>query len=383
MLLDIRQNKGRGELMLSGYTIRAAHESDIKFLQELEETSFPGDRLSSRSFKRFLSSKSALFKVLCDEKETPQGYAIVLCNKGTLLARLYSLAISQKLRGKGAATHLLSNLEEEAIKRGRFYMRLEVRADNEAAISLYKKNGFNKFKEINNYYEDESPALCFEKRLSYHKASKRREIPYYQQSTEFTCGAASLLMAMNFLDPKKEMGQREELQLWREATTIFMTSGHGGCGPRGLALAAFHRGFKVKVFLNMEGPLFAAGVRDSKKKEVIELVYKDFDEQIKETDIEIIDRPLDINSIKELISKNNAVPLTLISTYRLTKNKAPHWVVITEIDDNFVFFHDPQKDLNIYPHATDQMHIPLLHSDFEKMAKFGSSQLRASLVIYK
>jgi hypothetical protein len=51
------------------------------------------------------------------------------------------------------------------------------------------------------------------------------------------------MMAMKALDPAMELNRTLELRLWREATTIFMTSGHGGCGPYGLALSAYRRGF--------------------------------------------------------------------------------------------------------------------------------------------
>ena len=49
------------------------------------------------------------------------------------------------------------------------------------------------------------------------------------------------MMAMTALDPSRTMDANDEIRIWREATTVFMTSGHGGCGPYGLALAAHRR----------------------------------------------------------------------------------------------------------------------------------------------
>jgi hypothetical protein len=43
---------------------------------------------------------------------------------------------------------------------------------------------------------------------------------------------------MKALDPTLEVNLRRELQWWREATSIFMTSGHGGCSPHRPAVAA-------------------------------------------------------------------------------------------------------------------------------------------------
>ncbi|MCL1487420.1 MAG: peptidase C39 family protein [Marinobacter sp.] len=81
-------------------------------------------------------------------------------------------------------------------------------------------------------------AFCFTRR-----ARNSRRYPYYPQTTEFTCGPAALIMAMAALNQQQSLTTLEELKIWREATTIFMLSGHGGCGPHGLALAAWHRGF--------------------------------------------------------------------------------------------------------------------------------------------
>jgi len=52
-------------------------------------------------------------------------------------------------------------------------------------------------------------------------------------------------MAMKALKPSVKADRALELQLRREANTIFMgpSGGHGGCSALGLALAAHRRGF--------------------------------------------------------------------------------------------------------------------------------------------
>ncbi|HAQ00126.1 MAG TPA: ribosomal-protein-alanine acetyltransferase, partial [Rhodospirillum rubrum] len=74
-------------------------------------------------------------------------------------------------------------------------------------------------------------------------------VPLYHQTLEFTCGSACLMMAMHALDSRQPMTRSHEIRLWREATTIFMASGHGGCGPHGLALAAHRRGFEAEIYV--------------------------------------------------------------------------------------------------------------------------------------
>src|SRR5262245_16023483 len=84
-----------------------------------------------------------------------------------------------------------------------------------------------------------------------------QRVPHYAQTTDFTCGPSSLIMSMAALDPRVKRSRALELQLWREANTIFMgaSGGHGGCGALGLALAAHRRGFKAEVHVNHKGVL--------------------------------------------------------------------------------------------------------------------------------
>ena len=76
-------------------------------------------------------------------------------------------------------------------------MRLEVSEDNKGAIALYQRLGFSQFGMYNEYYEDKSDAIRMQKVLNYPSSTAEVDVyPWYQQTTEFTCGPASLMMAM-------------------------------------------------------------------------------------------------------------------------------------------------------------------------------------------
>src|ERR1043165_3141304 len=85
------------------------------------------------------------------------------------------------------------------------------------------------------------------------KKLKRQRLPYYNQSTDFSCGAASLLMAMKGLDDTVPFDRIHELQIWREANTVYMGKGHAGSSPYGIALAAWRRGFLPEIWLSHKG----------------------------------------------------------------------------------------------------------------------------------
>lgn len=233
-------------------TLRPAGVDDLSALVELENRCFDYDRLSRRNFQWMLTRAHASLTV-AEGDGGVLGYALVLFHEGTSLARLYSIAIDPRARGIGLGQKLLEAAEQAARDNDRAYMRLEVRPDNRGAIALYERNGYRPFATVRDYYEDHSEALRFEKRIRNPGHDQRRHVPFYRQTTDFTCGPACLLMAMGALQPERQLTRREELRLWREATTIYMTAGHGGCQPQGLALAAWRRGFRVKLVLSAGG----------------------------------------------------------------------------------------------------------------------------------
>ena len=144
-------------------TIRSATADDLPALLALE-SQFPGDRLAARQFRRHLVNPRARLRVLVTAA-TVGGYALLFLRAGSRTARLYSIAIDPHLRGRGAGAALLADAEREARRAGCSRLRLEVRADNAAAIGLYQRAGYRSFGHIAQYYEDGATALRFEKTL--------------------------------------------------------------------------------------------------------------------------------------------------------------------------------------------------------------------------
>src|SRR5690606_91887 len=290
--------------------IRPARAEDLEVLLELENRCFEHDRLSRRSFRHFLASDTAGCLVAERDGEL-LGYALVLFHGRTALARLYSMAVAPEHRGQGLGRVLLEAAEATALDRGAAVLRLEVHPHNDAAIALYRSAGYVEFGIYRAFYEDDSDALRMQHALVPRLQPDTSGIPHYRQTPELTCGPAALMMAMKALDRRLRLDRRLELSLWRESTTIFMTSGHGGCGPHGLALAAWRRGFAVELFVNDERPPFLDTVRTPDKKEVIRLVHQDFLEQIRGTDIKVHRRPLSVDELSARVAAG-AIPMVLI-----------------------------------------------------------------------
>ena len=359
-------------------TFRLATRDDLNALVALENACFKTDMLSVRSFKRWIQSEHAILLVMeIDAKMV--AYGLVWCHRGTRLARLYSLAVDPAMRGRGLAKELLSALEVAASKKGRLYMRLEVSKSNHSAIALYEQAGYRIFGEYSDYYDDHMDALRMQKKIRYSQSElEHKPIAWYQQTTDFTCGPSALMMAMHFLNPEQPMDQRTELAIWREATTIFMTSGHGGSHPLGLALAARKRGFECCVYLNQYEPLFLDGVRSQKKKEIMKVVHDQYLEESCEQGVEIVYAEISQAQLQQFHDEGYAV-LMLISTYRLDGKKTPHWVMLTNMDEQCLYVHDPDLDDQQVP--VDAQYLPIARQDFEKMSSFGSGRLRTAVAI--
>ncbi|MET0068242.1 MAG: GNAT family N-acetyltransferase/peptidase C39 family protein [Candidatus Thiodiazotropha sp.] len=361
--------------------IRPAKLSDIDELERLEADCFSGDRLSRRQFRYLLTKGKAT--LLVDQEATAErlsGYVAVLISKATSMARLYSIAVDPRFQGKKVGTRLLQVAEESAWENRRAYMRAEIRKDNQASLKLFERQGYRIIGEWRDYYEDHMDAWRLEKRLHPDVSPQLSEVAYYRQTLDFTCGPAALMMAMHALNPSVDMNRTLELRLWREATTIFMTSGHGGCGPYGLALAAASRGFVVQVYVNDSGILLADTVRSEDKREVMRLVQEEMLGELHDYGVAIHNGALSLEDIEGLLSHGNMV-LVLISSWMIYGELEPHWVIMTGFDDYFVYMHDPFVDEPAGETPSDSINMPIQKDQFVKMSRYGKAGLKAALVL--
>lgn len=364
---------------LESILIREARYSDIDALLLMENRSFSGDRLSRRSLAHLLKKGNAT--TLLDEADgTIRGYVLVLYNRGTSLARLYSIVVDPDFRGLGLGLKLLESAEKDALDNECVIMRLEVRQDNEGAIALYRKHGYRLFDTVSDYYEDHMSALRFEKNLVPHLKPDMVRVPFYRQTVDFTCGPAALMMAMKALDPGLEINRKLEMRIWRESTTIFMASGLGGCGPYGLALAAYKRGFDIDVYINDTSTLFIDSVRSERKKEVMRLVQEDQLEEMGKLPIKIRHRVMSVDEMSRRCS-GGSIPIVLISSYRIYHEKTPHWVVVTGFDERYVYVHDSFVDYEEGKTEADSINMPILRKDFERMSRYGKAGQKAVIIL--
>jgi hypothetical protein len=190
-----------------------------------------------------------------------------------------------------------------------------------------------------------------------------------------------MLMLMSASNPKQAVSRELEIDLWRESTTIYMTSGHGGCHPVGLALAARARGYKTAVCVSNIATPFLEGVRAAHKKELIDLVHKQFMNTAKAKRLPVKSGPVTGKRLAGWLNKGHLV-MVLISSYRLNGDKAPHWVVVTAQDDLCFYLHDPDVE-KLTRSRLDCQDIPIAKKDFARMLSYGSNRFSAAVILQR
>ena len=213
------------------------------------------------------------------------------------------------------------------------------------------------------------------------KAGRRGTVPHYNQTTGFTCGPSSLLMAMKTLAPASDFSRAHELQLWREATTIFMGGPHhGGCGATGLALAAHRRGFRAEVWVNHKGALLSTRPKEKARTEVIEELDRADRKEMKRLGIPYKIGTLDIDDLKQAIA-GGAMPIVLVNMEFVHRDPTAHWVVVTGVDDDHVTINDPWISRNKGHTAKTVTDYAVPRSEFPAMTAYGQRKERATVLI--
>jgi ribosomal protein S18 acetylase RimI-like enzyme len=366
---------------MPGIRIRRAESGDIDALVKLEHRVFATDRLSRRSLQRFLRSPSAEVIVAVENAQLA-GIVIVLFRSRSVVARLYSIAVAPHAGGRGVAPMLLDAAEAAARARGCRAMRLEVHHTNHAAISRYRKSGYREFGRHRAYYEDGGDALRFEKRLVADAAALRGAPPYFYQTTDFTCGPACIMMALAWADRRFKPAPTFELELWREATTIFSGSGPGGCEPYGMAVTLKRHGLRPEVYVSRAGTYFLETVKSAHKRRVMALTQAEFQREAKAVDIPTHLTPVNESVLMRAFDAGN-VAIVLVSGYHMIPRGVPHWIFAFGRNGRHVLMHDPAalRDDQGMAAAAESYAVPW--TAFERVIHLGRERLSAAIVIRK
>lgn len=359
--------------------IRLANERDIKPLARLEVVAFQNDRFTEEQIEYLMGRSRATIFVL-EQGATVIGAAYVLYRKAHHAARLYNLAVDPAFQGGGYGRKLLRECELEAARRSCSEITLEVRQDNEGGIRFYQKHKYVIRRSLSDYYEDGMAGFKMAKEINLKVPLKvKLNIPYHAQTLDFTCGAACVMMALKYYRPQQELTRTLEMRIWKEATLVFMMSGLAGTDPYGLSLSCVDRGLSCRVMISLDTTPMLKSVRTNKKREIMKVVHNDMKRQARKSGVS---RVICDYGIEEVVSAlyRGLVPIVLISTYRLTGDQVPHWVIVTGFDRDNLYIHDP--DLASYKkNKSRARHLRIEKSEFLRMSRYGKEVYRCLLMI--
>ena len=172
-----------------------------------------------------------------------------------------------------------------------------------------------------------------------HRPLIHLNIPFYRQHYDFTCGPACLMMAMKYLEPDVCLGKDLEIDLWREANLVAVC----GTSRYGLAFSAVTRGFSARVTSSTGGIDFADKFVPSLDDPAMELLREQFSERrARCRKLQVHERQATITgrTLRKLFF-HITVPLIVTSSRFCGGEDCPHWVVVTGMDDKFLYFRSP------------------------------------------
>lgn len=201
----------------------------------------------------------------------------------------------------------------------------------------------------------------------------RAEIAYYRQTTEFTCGGVSALLALEaagveLLGDDVDANRLTELKVWREATNV------PACDPLALT-ATVERlkgaGQRVEVYLDVDDAVLLEHLTDPD-----DLAFRSDLQRLAAIELEQAGvarhrtRPsmADIGAAIE----GGAIALLLIDLEPLIDDPTPHWVVATSARDGVLMIDDPWVETSIGESWVMTHELPITADELETIVRWGS-----------
>lgn len=137
-------------------TVRPALDADLDAIEKIERDSFPNP-WPRVVLERYISDQGSAMNVATDTDGVVRGYCCFQFVVGEI--EIQSIAVDTAVRRRGFAGALMSTIMDTARARGDRRLILEVRAGNEGALGLYRKNGFLVDAVRPRYYPDNEDAV--------------------------------------------------------------------------------------------------------------------------------------------------------------------------------------------------------------------------------
>ena len=169
-------------------------------------------------------------------------------------------------------------------------------------------------------------------------------MPYYAQSSEFSCGPACVLMIFKFFNTHLKLNRTLEFEVWRKCNMI----GVRGADPFGMSVPLLDAGYEVHL-LTQRRSMIDPDLWRSRIQE-IRLTPEDEDLAvfgIAENKKRALGRGLTVVYSRLTVGRvaesfhEGFIPMALVHMGVVHQLDIPHWVVVTDVGNDHVAFNDP------------------------------------------
>jgi hypothetical protein len=206
---------------------------------------------------------------------------------------------------------------------------------------------------------------------------EHEEPPYYSQTSTFTCGAVSALLASEIRGSTGVDGidREKELHLWGQANN------YPACEPIGLAvalresLADADGSSPVEVFLDAEGPVLLEHYSEGFDSTIRAALQADSLTRALQSDISVRRDRVSVEELAERVGAGE-LALLLISTAPMYGFAVPHWVLAHAAADGVVLVDDPWISMSWGETWVDAHEVPIALADLDRMVAWGDDGYR-------
>ena len=296
-----------------------------------------------------------------------------LLRPATRLASLLHLA------GRGAAAaEALDGFLQGAARRGRTLVRTEIGDDDRDTGALLAAAGFHVVPA--SVHAAQPPRRVV--RLERHADGRLRprSEPFYAQTTPFSCGGATVMLAAGRLGHAVPLDRRQELLLWRQANTVHAPNGPGGCDPFGVACATARLGLHTRVLASADRAIMTERVLDAEKRALMVYVQAAFRAEAASLGVAIDQREWHLADLRTVLAVGG-VAIVLIDLVLMHRTAMPHWVLVHGIDGDDVILDNTWVEPDTHETDCDAFSVPVPAAQLDRMGWYGAPPYRAAVLL--
>ncbi|MFB8207476.1 peptidase C39 family protein [Streptomyces sp. NPDC056010] len=201
--------------------------------------------------------------------------------------------------------------------------------------------------------------------------------PYYGQTTHFSCGAVTALVAQVHAGvlPREALDRAAELTLWRDATNFM------ACEPVGLgvALRRARPSYGVTVHLDTDRPVMLDHLDPGDQE------WRALLQRVSRTEAERVGVPVDadhlpLSAVRDAIGRQDHV-LLLLSLAAMQGFEVPHWVLCHGVVPGAVVIDDPWANGATGDTWVDAHLLPVPDASLDAMSRMAPGGFRGAVTL--